>query len=122
MRVLIVDDQDFIRRAVRKLLAGEPDIQVCGEADNGDTAVRLVHELLPDVVIMDISMPVLDGLQAARVISEFFPKVQIVTVSQYELGELGEAMFAGARHIPKVSVADRLIPTLRDLPLEKTIN
>jgi DNA-binding NarL/FixJ family response regulator len=123
MRVLIADDQDFIRRALRKLLADEPDIQVCGEADNGDTAVRLVQMLLPDVVIMDISMPVLDGLQAARVISEFFPKVQIVTVSQYELGDLGEALLSGARaHVPKIAVSDLLVSTLRGLPLEKTIN
>lgn len=49
MRVLIADDQDFIRRALRKLLAEEPDIQVCGEAHDGDTAVRMVQMLLPDV-------------------------------------------------------------------------
>lgn len=123
MRVLIADDQDFIRRALRKLLAEEPDIQVCGEANNGDAAVRMVQMLLPDVVIMDISMPVLDGLQATLVIREFFPKVQVVTVSQYELADLGEALLVGARaHVPKVAVSERLIPTLRDLPLEETIN
>lgn len=123
MRVLVADDQDFIRRALRKLLAGEPDIQVCGEANNGDAAVRMVQMLLPDVMIMDISMPVLDGLQATLVIREFFPKVQVVTASQYELTDLGEALLVGARaHVPKVAVSERLIPTLRDLPLEETIN
>jgi DNA-binding NarL/FixJ family response regulator len=123
MRVLIADDQDFIRRALRKLLEEEPDIQVCGEAHNGDTAVRMVQMLLPDVVIMDISMPVLDGLQATLVIREFFPSVQVVTVSQYELDHLGEALLVGARaHVPKVAVSERLIITLRDLPLTKTIN
>ena len=122
MRVLIADDQDFIRRGLRKLLAEEPDIQICGEAHNGDTAVRMVQMLLPDVVIMDISMPVLDGLQATLVIREFFPKVQVVTVSQYELAD-GETLLFGARaHVSKVVVSERLIPTLRDLPLEKTIN
>lgn len=123
MRVLVADDQDFIRRALRKLLAEEPDIQVCGEANNGDAAVRMVQMLLPDVMIMDISMPVLDGLQATLVIREFFPKVQVVTASQYELTDLGEALLVGARaHVPKVAVSERLIPTLRDLPLEETIN
>lgn len=123
MRVLIADDQDFIRRALRKLLAEEPDIQVCGEANNGDAAVRMVQMLLPDVVIMDISMPILDGLQATLVIREFFPKVQVVTVSQYELADLGEALLVGVRaHVPKVAVSERPIRTLRDLPLEKTIN
>ena len=123
MRVLIADDQDFIRRALRKVLAEDPDIQVCGEAHNGDTAIRMVQMLLPDVVIMDISMPVLDGLQATLVIREFFPNVHVVTVSQYELGDLGEALLVGARaHVPKVEVSERLVPTLRDLPLEKTVN
>lgn len=122
MRVLIADDQDFIRRALRKLLAEEPDIQVCGEAHDGDTAVRMVQMLLPDVVIMDISMPVLDGLQATLAIREFFPNVQVVTVSQYELAD-GETLLVGARaHVPKVAVSERLIPTLRDSPLEETIN
>lgn len=98
-------------------------MQLCGEANNGDAAVRMVQMLLPDVVIMDISMPVLDGLQATLVIREFFPKVQVVTVSQYELADLGEALLVGARaHVPKVAVSERLIPTLRDLPLEQTIN
>jgi DNA-binding NarL/FixJ family response regulator len=123
MRVLIVDDQDFIRRSLRALLREEPDIQICGEAHNGDTAVRLVELLHPDVVIMDISMPVLDGLQATRVIHEFFPKVHVVTVSQHELSDLPDVSQTGARsHVPKVAVWDRLIPTLRDLQPQKTVN
>lgn len=123
MRVLIVDDQDFIRRALRALLAEEPDIQVCGEAQDGDAAVRMVQLLLPDVVIMDISMPVIDGLQATRVIREFFPKVQVVTVSQYDLGDVADVWLAGAHaHVPKVAVWERLVPALRDLPLEYSVN
>jgi len=123
MRVLIADDQDFIRRRLRALLEEEPDIEICGEAHNGDTAVRLVQILLPDVVIMDISMPVLDGLQATRVIREFFPKVHVVTVSQHELGDLGPTFLSGAcAHVPKVDVCEQLIPVLRDLPLEDVVN
>jgi DNA-binding NarL/FixJ family response regulator len=72
---------------------------------------------------MDISMPFVDGLLATRVIREFFPKVQVVTVSQYELGDLGDVLQAGAKaHVPKVAVWEKLIPALRDLPLEKTVN
>ena len=123
MRVLIADEQDFIRRRLRALLAQEPDIEICGEAHNGDTALRLVPILLPDVVIMDISMPVLDGLQATMVIREFFPAVRVVTVSQYELGDLGEALLSRAHaHVPKAAACELLVPTLRDLPLEKTVN
>jgi DNA-binding NarL/FixJ family response regulator len=123
VRVLIVDDQEFIRRGLRVLLSEEPDIQICGEAQDGNDAVKMVAELLPDVVIMDISMPVVDGLQATRVIREFFPKVLVVTVSQYELGDPWDTLQAGARaHVPKVAVWEKLIPALRDLPLENTIN
>lgn len=123
VRVLIVDDQAFIRRGLKALLAEEPDIRVCGEAQDGRDAVRMVETLLPDVVIMDISMPNVDGLQATRVIREFFPKVQVVTVSQYELDDLGYVLQFGARdHVPKVAVSKRLIPALRNLSIEKTVN
>ena len=123
MRVLIVDDQDYIRRALKALLMEASDIQVCGEAQDGKDAVKMVETLLPDVVIMDISMPFVDGLLATRVIREFFPKVQVVTVSQYELGDLHDVLQAGAKvHVPKVAVWEKLIPALRDLPLEKTVN
>jgi chemotaxis response regulator CheB len=122
IRVLIADDQDFIRRRLRALLAEEPDIEICGEAHNGDTAIRMVEMLLPDVVIMDISMPVLDGLHATLVIREFFPKVRVVTVSQYEAGDLGEGFSGAHAHVPKVAVSERLVRILRDLPLEKTVN
>jgi DNA-binding NarL/FixJ family response regulator len=123
VRILIVDDQEFIRRGLRALLSEESDIQICGEAQDGNEAVKMVSLLLPDVVIMDISMPVVDGLQATRAIREFFPKVQVVTVSQYELGDLGDVLGAGARaHVPKVAVWEQLIPALRDLPLEYTVN
>lgn len=123
MRVLIVDDQDYIRRWLKALLAQEPDIQVCGEAQDGRDAINMVEKLLPDVVIMDISMPVVDGLQATRVIREFFPKVQVVTVSQYELGHLGDVLQVGARaHVSKFAICEMLVPVLRDLPIEKTVN
>jgi YesN/AraC family two-component response regulator len=123
VRVLIVDDQDYIRRWLKALLAQEPDIQVCGEAQDGRDAIHMVEKLLPDVVIMDISMPVVDGLQATRVIREFFPKVQVVTVSQYELGHLGDVLQVGARtHVSKFSICEMLVPALRGLSIEKTVN
>lgn len=66
--------------------------------------------LLPDVVIMDISLPIVNGLQATRVIREFFPRVQVVTVSQYELGDLGEVLQVAARaHVAKTAVWENLI-------------
>jgi DNA-binding NarL/FixJ family response regulator len=120
MRVLIVDDQEYIRRALRVLLSEERDMQVCGEARDGSDALDMVQKLRPDVVIMDISMPILDGLQATREIRHFFPRVKVVTVSQYELPDnLNEALDAGAlAHIPKTGIWELLVPALRNLPLE----
>jgi DNA-binding NarL/FixJ family response regulator len=123
VRVLIVDDQDFVRRWLKAFLAQEPDIQVCGEAQDGRDAIHMVEKLLPDVVIMDISMPVVDGLRATRVIREFFPKIQVVTVSQYELGHVGDVLQVGAQaHVSKFAICEMLVPALRDLSIEKTVN
>jgi DNA-binding NarL/FixJ family response regulator len=117
VRVLIVDDQDYICRGLRALLLEQEDIEVCGEARNGHEAITKVGELLPDVVLMDISLPGLDGLQATREIRKRFPAVQVVTLSQYEIPDVWKAaMQAGAvTHVPKSSVWSRLLPTLRDL-------
>src|ERR1700739_390448 len=118
VRVLIVDDQDFVRRWLKAFLAQEPDIQVCGEAQDGRDAIYMVEKLLPDVVIMDISMPVVDGLRATRVIREFFPKIQVVTVSQYELGHVGDVLQVGAQaHVSKFAICEMLVPALRDLSI-----
>jgi two-component system, NarL family, response regulator LiaR len=120
VRIVIVDDQEFIRRGLRALLSEEPDIKVVGQALDGHTAIEMVRVLRPDVVIMDVSMPIMDGLQATREIRHFWPSVQVITVSQYEITEVSrDALEAGAvSHVPKTAVWDRLIPTLRSLAIE----
>ena len=116
MRVLIADDQDYIRRGLRAYLSEQPDIEVCGEAFNGSQAIDMVRQVSPDVVIMDISMPILDGLQATRVIRKRFPRVEVITLSQYELTDLTEVLQAGARtHVPKLALWEKLVPALRSL-------
>jgi DNA-binding NarL/FixJ family response regulator len=116
MRILIVDDQDYIRRGLKALLSEEPGLEVCGEAQNGSDAIDMVRRTRPDVVIMDVSMPIVDGIQATRVIRQLFPSVQVITLSQYELDDLTVILNAGARtHVPKLALWEKLLPELRSL-------
>ena len=120
MRVLIVDDQDYIRRGLKAFLGEEPDVEICGEALNGSEAIDMAMKLRPDVVIMDISMPILDGLRATSVIRRIVPNVEVITLSQYELPDAHEVLEAGARtHVPKLALWDKLLPALRGLQRPK---
>jgi DNA-binding NarL/FixJ family response regulator len=98
IRVLLADDHALFRRGVASLLAAESDFEVAGEAANGQQALEMARELMPDVILMDISMPVLDGLEATRRIKAEIPYVRIVilTVSDGE-GSLFEAVKCGAQ-------------------------
>ncbi|MER6316883.1 response regulator transcription factor [Streptomyces sp. NPDC001581] len=99
IRVLLADDQLLVRAGFRALLDAQPDIEVAGEAANGEEAVRLVRELRPDVVLMDIRMPVLDGLEATRRITEGRgpAAVRVVMLTTFELDEyVFEAIRSGA--------------------------
>lgn len=117
MRVLIVDDQDFIRRGLRALLTEVKELEVCGEASDGREAIAKVQELRPDLVIMDISLPALDGLQATREIRRHFPATQVITLSQYEIPDVvKETRRAGAlTHVPKALLWARLLPALKNI-------
>ncbi|WP_280444957.1 response regulator transcription factor [Nocardia brasiliensis] len=99
IRVLVADDQALVRGGFVALLAAQDGIEVVGEADNGEQAVRMTRSLTPDVVLMDIRMPVLDGLAATRMIAEDpqLAAVRVVVLTTFELDEyVFEAMRAGA--------------------------
>lgn len=97
IRVLIVDDHQLFRRGVSALLAGREDIEVVGEANNGREAVERARELMPDVVLMDIKMPELDGLAATKQLKAEMPYVRIMMLTVSETDEdLFEAIKAGA--------------------------
>jgi DNA-binding NarL/FixJ family response regulator len=82
--LLLVDDQKLIRQGLKALLELEADLQIVGEAENGQIAIDLVRELQPDVVLMDIRMPVMDGVMATQQICEQFPSVNILILTTFD--------------------------------------
>jgi DNA-binding NarL/FixJ family response regulator len=97
IRVLLVDDHQLFRRGVASLLAGRDDIEVVGEANNGAEAVERARELMPDVILMDIKMPEMDGLSATKQLKAEMPYVRIIMLTVSETDEdLFEAIKAGA--------------------------
>ena len=97
IRVLIVDDESLVRRVLKQILSQYPDIDLVGEASTGDEAVAAVERTRPDVVVMDIRMPRMDGVTAAREIRARYPHVKIVGLSEYAESYHAHAMqLAGA--------------------------
>lgn len=102
-RILIADDSAAVRAQVRAILEDRKDLKLCGEASNGAEAIDKTKELQPDLVVLDISMPVVDGFEAARVIHKFFPDVRILIFSVHKSNQLmKEALALGAvGYVPK---------------------
>jgi DNA-binding NarL/FixJ family response regulator len=115
LRVLVVDDSALVRRGIATLLRGESGLEVVGEADNGQRAIELTRQLTPDVVLMDVSMPVMNGIDATRAIHAEFPMVRVIGVSMLEDPEQSEAMRqAGAvGYLSKNDSAEALLAIIR---------
>ena len=94
--ILIVDDSSAIRKGLRTLLSTDTEVRVCGEATNGKEAIERARELHPDVIVLDVSMPVLNGLQAAPVLHQMLPRTAIILFTSY-----GNAV-AGQRKTPGI--------------------
>ena len=113
-RVLIADDRPRSRSGLKALLALRSEIQVVGEAANGQEAVRLVEELQPDVVLMDVKMPVMDGLAATRLIKERWPEVKVIVLTIHA-GYRADALAAGAdAFLVKGCPAEDLVKAILD--------
>jgi DNA-binding NarL/FixJ family response regulator len=115
IRVLVVDDHDFMRRQFCRLLQAQPDLEVISEAADGDEAVRRAAELQPDVIVLDISLPGLDGFTTARHIHAVLPSAEILFVSQHDTTQMvREALRAGGRgYVVKLDALNELVPAVR---------
>jgi DNA-binding NarL/FixJ family response regulator len=105
-RVLLVDDESMVRRILKQILTSYRDMELVGEAATGYEAVAAVERLQPDIVVMDIRMPGLDGIAAAREIKDKYPRVKIICLSEYAYGYNTDAMEkAGAAGVYQKSSA-----------------
>ena len=97
IRMLIVDDHEFVRESLTLFAETQDDIEVVGQAKNGDEALRLCADLQPDVVLLDLAIPLIDGLTVLRVIRQMYPSVAVVMLSYSSKAEdIESAMAAGA--------------------------
>jgi len=115
IQVLVVDDHKIVREGLASLLGEQPDIEVIGQAGNGQEAVRMTSRLRPDVVIMDISMPLMNGDEATREIKMQMPDTRIVALSMFEDEEMIKKMLrAGAdSYVLKTAPSAKLIAAIR---------
>jgi DNA-binding NarL/FixJ family response regulator len=112
LRILVADDHDIIRRGLKQLLTTHPGWEVCGEAKTGREAVSLAEQLKPEIVVMDISMPDLNGLEAARRIRKSLPKTEILILTLHFSDQLvREIVEAGVRAYIMKSDADKDLVT-----------
>lgn len=115
IRVLLADDHTLVREGIRSLLQASQDIDVVGEASDGDIAVQKARELKPDVVVMDISMPTMSGVEATRQILKENPAIKVVILSRYDnLLYARSLLEAGASaYLPKKAVSTELASAIR---------
>jgi len=115
IRVMLVDDHTMVRRGLSTFLKVFDDLQLVGEAESGAAAIQLCGEILPDVVLMDMVMPDMDGATATRAIRQQFPQVQVIALTSFKEGELiKNALQAGAiGYLLKDVSADELARAIR---------
>lgn len=115
IRLLLADDHAVVRSGLRLLLESQPDMVIIGEAENGEEAIRRTKELGPDVVLMDIEMPGMNGIEAARQIKAQSPRTAVLALTMYEDDQyFFEMLRAGASgYVPKRAAPDELASAIR---------
>jgi DNA-binding NarL/FixJ family response regulator len=115
IRVLLADDHRILREGLASLLSEEPDLQIVGQAVNGLEAIQLARSIHPDVILMDVTMPRLNGIEATRRITAEMSQVAVIGLSMHEEDDMADAMrSAGAvAYLSKDGPADVLIATIR---------
>src|ERR1700692_309784 len=121
LRILVADDHEVMRTGVRALIEQEPGWQVCGTATNGQEAVEAARKLKPDVVVLEMTMPELDGLEVLREIKRALPNTEVVVFSAHHSEEVIEQLFdAGAKsYIQKSDASRHLVAAIRSLAEHK---
>lgn len=121
IRILLADDQPLVRGAVRRLLESNPRFQICGEAGTGLEAVRASKDLKPDLVLLNISMPEMNGFDAARMIRSIFPQCAIVILSSHKNQQFeAEARRIGVQgYVAKSDAATELVNAIENAEIEE---
>jgi len=121
-RVVVVDDHALLRTGVANIINQEPDLEVVGEAADGLEAVRAFERLRPDVMLLDLRMPVMEGVEAVRQIRERDPQARVIILTTYDTDEdIARALRAGAKaYVLKDISADALVACIRDVLAGKT--
>jgi len=120
--VVVADDHPVLRHGLAKLLEEQPDIQVLGEAGDGEMVIELARKLKPDVILMDVSLPIINGFEATRQIVFEFPKVRVIGLSMHEEAEMAESMYraGAAAYLTKGGPIEPLIAAIRAEAAEQT--
>lgn len=122
IKVLICDDQDLVREGLKAILSAEPDLQVVGLAGDGTEAVEMTGECTPDVVLMDLKMPVMNGVLATGEIRRRFPDVEVLVLTTYDTDDwIFDAIRSGARgYLLKDAPRQRLVEAIRETVAGRT--